>query len=104
MSGAKNTVFLFGLLLLLLFSCVFVPPSQAQEQEEVKKEDMEEIQATEGPQKIVGAPKDIKESIGIWVFVAWMWISIAVLIYFLRLKIKETDRLYFLKFFSSDKK
>ncbi len=104
MKGAKKTVLLFGLLSLYLFMWVFVPPSLAQEEEGVKKEDKEEIQATQEPEKVVAAPLDIKESIGLWVFVVWMWISIAVLVYFLRLKIKETDRLYFLEFFSSDKK
>jgi hypothetical protein len=49
------------------------------------------------------APKDIKEAIGIYVFLGWMWLSIFILIYILRHKIKEVDRIYRLKFFSSDK-
>jgi hypothetical protein len=55
------------------------------------------------PEKIVGAPQDAKQKTGIWVFVAWMWISVLVLIFFLRLKIKEVDRLYRLRFFSAKK-
>lgn len=102
MKGAQNVFFLWALLLLFLFSWAFVPPSPAQQ--EVRKENTEEIQANEEPEKVVGAPQDIKEKTGILVFVAWMWISIAVLVYFLRLKIKETDRLYSIKYFLSDKK
>jgi hypothetical protein len=60
-------------------------------------------QKKEEPEKIVGAPKDVKQKLGIWVFVGWMWISVVVLIYFLRLKIKEADRLYSLRFFSAKK-
>ncbi|MBN1223560.1 MAG: hypothetical protein JXB23_09940 [Candidatus Aminicenantes bacterium] len=51
---------------------------------------------------IVPAPKDIKEATAIYVFLGWMWLSILVLIYFLRLKVKETDRIHELKFFSKD--
>jgi hypothetical protein len=64
----------------------------------------QEPQAKAQPEKIVAAPLNIKESSRIYVFVGWMWAAIAGLIYFLRLKIKETDRLYFSRFFSPDKK
>lgn len=49
------------------------------------------------------APKDIKEAVGIYVFLGWIWLSIFVLIYILRQKIEEVDRIYRLKFFSSGK-
>ena len=55
------------------------------------------------PEKIIGAPQDIKQKTGIWVFVVWMWVSILVLVYFLRWKIKEADRLYQLRYFSAKK-
>ncbi len=55
------------------------------------------------PEIIAGAPQGIRQKIGIWVFVAWMWISIFMIIYFLRLKMKEADRLYRLQFFSAKK-
>jgi len=56
------------------------------------------------PDKIVAGPQNIKESTGVWVFLAGIWLSIAVLIYLLRLKIKETDRLFNIGYFSSDKR
>lgn len=54
--------------------------------------------------KIVPSPKNIKESTAIYVFVAWMWLAIFALIYILRLKIKEADRLHQLGFLSEEKK
>jgi hypothetical protein len=102
MNGNRSSFLVFGLFLLFLFSWTYVPPTQAQ-QEAIKERPLE-IQKDEKPEKIEGAPKDIKEQTGILVFVAWIWLSIIVLIYFLRLKIRETDRLYLLKFFSSEKK
>jgi hypothetical protein len=54
-------------------------------------------------QEIKPAPKDIKEAVGIYVFLGWIWVSIFVLVFILLQKIKETDRIYRLKFFSSDR-
>jgi hypothetical protein len=56
------------------------------------------------PDKIVGAPQYIKESTGVYVFLGAIWLAIAVLAYLLRLKIKETDRLLEVGYFSSEKK
>jgi hypothetical protein len=58
-------------------------------------------QAQPKPEDIVPGPHNIKERTAIYVFLGWLWISIAVLVYFLRLKIKEIDRIYNLRFFSS---
>jgi quinol-cytochrome oxidoreductase complex cytochrome b subunit len=56
------------------------------------------------PDKIVGAPQNIKESTAVYVFLGGIWLSIAMLTYLLRLKIKETDRLLEVGYFSSDKR
>ena len=74
--------------------------SQAAEQ---MAEKSDEISEEEIPEVIVPAPKDIKEATAIYVFLGWMWLSILVLIYLLRLKVKETDRIHQLKFFSKEK-
>ena len=63
-----------------------------------------EMQAPAQSEKSVAAPQNIKEASRIYVFLGWMWVSIVVLIYFLRLKIREADRLYRIKFFSPAKK
>ncbi len=52
---------------------------------------------------IVPAPSGIKQATAIYVFLGWIWLSIGILIFFLRLKIKEVDRLYDLGYFSEDK-
>jgi len=64
----------------------------------------QEILAKAEPEKIIPGPQNIKERTAIFVFLGWMWVSIAVLIYVLQLKIKETDRLYFSRYFSPEKK
>ncbi|MDH7513596.1 MAG: hypothetical protein QHH14_11680 [Clostridiales bacterium] len=70
----------------------------ADQQEEPK------VQAEAQPEKIVAGPQNIKEKTATYVFLGWMWISIGVLVYVLRLKIKEVDRLHAIKFFSPDRK
>ena len=52
---------------------------------------------------IVPGPTDIKQATAIYVFLGWIWLSIGILIFFLRLKIKEVDRLHGLGFFTKDK-
>jgi hypothetical protein len=52
---------------------------------------------------ITAGPKDLKERIGIIVFLAWIWSAIFVLIIFLCQKISEADRLHQQKFYDSPK-
>ncbi len=52
---------------------------------------------------IVPGPKDIKQATAIYVFLGWIWLSIGILIFFIRMKIKEVDRLHLLGYFSEDK-
>jgi len=52
---------------------------------------------------IVPAATDINQATAIYVFLGWIWLSIGILIFFLRLKIKEVDRLHKLGYFSDDK-
>jgi hypothetical protein len=68
------------------------------------KQEEKAVQSEPSEEKIVAAPSSLKEKTGIYVFLAWLWISIFVLIFLLRLKIKEVDRLYNLKYFSDLKK
>ncbi len=73
--------------------------SQTGSQQEEQK-----VQADAHPEKIVAGPQNIKERTAIYVFLAWLWVSIGVLVYILRLKIKEVDRLHAIKFFTPDRK
>lgn len=69
-------------------------------QEAVPEVKNQEAQIKEG-KTIMPSPKDIKEKIAIYVFVGWLWLSIIVLIFILRAKIREVDRLHNIKFFSN---
>ncbi len=89
-------VFLLGLLLTQGFSstCLAQEPTSSQEPEAGETESIE----------IIGAPRNITEHIAIYVFLGWLWLSILVLIYLLRLKIKESDRLNNFEYFLSVQK
>jgi hypothetical protein len=62
------------------------------------------VQPQDQPEKLVAAPRNIKERTAVYVFVAWLWAAIFVLIYILKLEIKEADRLLDLKFYRDEKK
>ncbi len=83
--GTIFVVFLMGVLLDqgLSSACLAQEPTPSQEPEAGETE----------PTEIIGAPNNITEHIAIYVFLGWLWLSILVLIYLLRLKIKECDRL-----------
>ncbi len=87
-----------GFLICILF-CAFFSPLFTLAQE-VQKQQVE-ISQQEEHEKIIPSPQDIKESTGIFVLIGWIWLVIFILIYILRLKIKEVDRLYQIKYFSS---
>lgn len=86
-----------GILILLLL--VFLIPHSVYAQQEIKTGPQNELKSVIHP-----GPQNIVEKIGIYVFLAWIWISIVVLTYFLRLKVKEADRLHELKFYDAHKK
>ena len=88
-------------LLLLVFFLVFFSGYDLAQQD-TPEEQSQAAQAEK--EKIVPSPKNIKESTGITVFVGWIWLAVFVLVFFLRLKIKEVDRLYKLGYFSQKKK
>jgi len=99
----RKAKFLGVFLLMVFFLSFFILEFNFAQQ--VRQEEQEEkIQVKDDQEKIIPSPQNIKESTGIYVFVAWMWISIFVLIYILRLKIREVDRLLKLRFLSVKKK
>ena len=101
MISARLSFLFLGFLFLFLLAWIGAPYCPAQQNtEQAVTSDTQEKQE---PEQIIGAPQDIKQKTGIWVFVTWIWVSIFVLIYFLRLKIIEADRLYRIRFFSAKK-
>ena len=93
-----------GMFLLMVFFHSFFVLELALAQQVRQEEQEEKIQVNDDQEKIIPSPQNIKESTGIYVFVAWMWIAIFVLIYILRLKIREVDRLLKIRFLSVKKK
>jgi hypothetical protein len=49
---------------------------------------------------IVPGPKDIRERYAIPVFLVLLWLAIITLLYILRWKIQESDRVYYAKFYA----
>ncbi|UCE42504.1 MAG: hypothetical protein JSV17_05980 [Candidatus Aminicenantes bacterium] len=98
----KKPSFLFIVCFFLVF-LAWVGTPICLSQQEAEQSVTSNPQEKQEPEKIIGAPQDAKQKMGIWVFVGWMWISVLVLIFFLRLKIKEVDRLCQLRFFSAKK-
>lgn len=45
-------------------------------------------------QGVVPGPGKLKERMGVYVFMAWLWASLIVLIFILRAKVREADRLF----------
>ena len=86
--------------ILVLLAFVLLSAASVLAQEVVSEEKNQEAQVEQG-KTIIPSPKDIKEKTAIYVFVGWMWLSIIVLIFILRAKIREVDRLHRIKFFSS---
>lgn len=88
--GKRKIQLVVMFIVLLFYFFNFVDISFAQQAAQEKAEGL-------GEDKIIPSPKDIKERTAIYVFLGWMWLAIFVLIYILRLKVKEADRLDKLK-------
>jgi len=101
MRKKKKFVALF-VLVISFHSFFLLKPDFAQQVAQKEKTGI--TQEEESQEKIIPGPQNIKESAGIYVFVAWMWLAIFVLIYILMLKIKEVDRLFEIRFISEKKK
>lgn len=88
---------------LLVFVFSFVHGEIADGREAPSFQQSQGDRVEEEVETIVPAAKDIKQATAIYVFLGWIWLSIGILIFFLRQKIKEADRLYDLGYFSEDK-
>jgi hypothetical protein len=55
------------------------------------------------PETVHPAYASLREKTAVLVFLAWLWLIVGVLAYLLRLKIREADRVYGLKYFPVSK-
>ena len=101
MMRRKGRFFALLLLIVFCFACFALKYDYAQKSTPQAKDQATQAEKEKEPEKIIPSPRNIKESTAIYVFLAWLWVGIFVLIYILRLKIKEVDRLHKIKFFSA---
>jgi len=55
------------------------------------------------PETIHPAFADLREKTAVIVFLAWLWIIVGILVWLLRMKIREADRVHALKFYPEPK-
>jgi len=55
------------------------------------------------PETIHPAFADLRQKTAVIVFLAWLWIIVGILVWLLRMKIREADRVYDLKFYPAAK-
>jgi hypothetical protein len=92
-----------ALLLLILSPALIFSSSVESFNPEMQTTDPISPQENEISDKVNSGPRDIQEKMGVLFFLGWVWVSIFVLIYFLRQKIKEEDRLFLSGFYSDGK-
>lgn len=103
MMKRKGNFFALFLLVVLCLASFLLNYGYALQITPQAKDQTVQAEEEKEPEKIIPSPKNIKESTAIYVFLVWMWVGIFVLIYILRLKIKEVDRLNKIKFFSAER-
>jgi hypothetical protein len=97
----KKTLSLFSLVFLALFFS-FAASGEGWPLQDPQPKKPQVEQPEDVAEAIVPGPKDIKQETALYIFIGWLWLSIGVCIFFLRLKIKEADRLLFLNYFSDN--
>lgn len=55
------------------------------------------------PQILYPAYSSLKEKTAVLVFLVWLWIIVGILVWLLRMKIREADRIHGLKFYPAAK-
>jgi hypothetical protein len=61
------------------------------------------VKAPPVPEIIHPAYASLKEKTAVLVFLAWLWLIVGILVWLLRMKIREADRVYGLKFYPAPK-
>lgn len=97
----KKTLFLFSLVFLVLFFS-FAAAGGGWPPQEPLPENPQVEQTESAAETIVPGPENIRQKTALYIFIGWLWLSIGVCIFLLRLKIKEADRLLYLDFFSDN--
>jgi len=104
---ARMGCVLLAVLFTLLFAPDFIRAQQASPPPQPAPAAKKALEAAPAPakagQEVVPGTRNPKERMGVYVFMAWLWISIIVLVYILRAKVKEADRLFDARYFKDEK-
>jgi hypothetical protein len=98
---------LLAVLFTLLFASDFIRAQQASPSAQPAPAAKKAAEAAPAPaqagQEVVPGPRNPKERMGLYIFMAWLWISIIFLIFILGAKVKEADRLFEARYFKDEK-
>ena len=104
---ARMKCVLLAVLFALLLASDFIRAQQASPPPQPAPAAKKALEAAPAPakagQEVVPGTRNPKERMGVYVFMAWLWISIIVLVYILRAKVKEADRLFDARYFKDEK-
>ena len=91
MNGRLRTVAAVGIFLLGSFVASGILEARVQE---APKAAVKPVAATAPGQETPAAPRPARERMAVYVLLAWVWLSIAVLLWLLRLRVREADRIF----------
>jgi hypothetical protein len=91
MNGRLRTVAAAGIFLLGSFVASGILEARVQETPQAS---LKPVAATAPGQETPAAPRPARERMAVYVLLAWVWLSIAVLLGLLRLRVREADRIF----------
>jgi len=91
MNGRFRVVAAVGIFLLGSFVASGILEARVQETAQAS---LKPAAATAPGQETPAAPRPARERMAVYVLLAWVWLSIAVLLGLLRLRVREADRIF----------
>jgi len=91
MNGRRRMIAAAGIFLLGSLIVSGVPEARVQE---TPPASVKPAAATAPGQETPAAPRPARERMAVYVLLAWVWLSIAVLFGLLRLRVREADRVF----------
>ena len=93
----KRQRWLSFLTILALVPCLVAGILEARSQD-APKAPAEQAAVKAPAQETAAAPRPPRERMAVYVLLAWVWVSIAVLFWLLRLRVREADRIFHMGF------
>ena len=89
--------------LVLILTLAVVLPAFLSAQNPAPAKTAAKVKAPPVPEIIHPAYASLKEKTAVLVFLAWLWLIVGILVWLLRMKIREADRVHGLKFYPAPK-